>query len=141
MPVLTGAPRNSSSIRTRRGLRATGRFAFSTSNGTITVRAQYDTFDRWNGNHCGNSMISTGIIGTARHDTTPNNASRIRVNTFTASAPPFARIASRARTMCSASGESPIILSAKYALTLALMSSAPSVKSGQPPSASWMRRR
>ena len=86
-------------------------------------------------------MISTGIIGTARHDTTPNSASRIRVNTFTVSAPPFARIASRARTMWSASGESPIIFSAKYALTLALMSSAPSVKSGQPPSANWMRRK
>jgi hypothetical protein len=140
-PVVTGAPWNSSSILTPRGLRATGRLAFSTSSGTITVRAQYDTFDRWNGNHCGSSMISTGIIGTAYHDTTPNSASRIRVNTFTASAPPCARIASRARRMWSASSGSPIIFSAKYAFTLALTSSAPSVKSGQPPLGSWMRRR
>ena len=140
-PVVTGAPRNSSSIRTPRGLRATGRFAFSTSSGTITVRAQYDTFDRWNGNHFGSSMISTGIIGTAYHVTTPNSASRMRVNTFAASAPPWARMHSRARTICSASTGSPIIFSAKYAFTLALTSIAPSVKSGQPPSASWMRRK
>ena len=105
------------------------------------MRAQYDTFDKWNGNHIGSSMISTGIIGTARHGTTPNSASRMRVNTLDRSAPPAARIARRARCMCGASGESPIIFSAKYALTLALTSSAPSVKSGQPPSSRWIRRR
>ena len=33
-------------------------------------------------------MISTGIIGTARHGTTPNSASRMRVNTLDRSAPP-----------------------------------------------------
>ena len=46
--------------------------AISTSSGTITVRDQYDTFDRWNGNHSGRCMISSGITGTARHGTWPN---------------------------------------------------------------------
>ena len=78
---------------------ASGRFAFSTSSGTITVRAQYDTFDRWNGNHCGSSMISTGIIGTARHGIAPYSASWMRVNTFDISAPPIAWMARRARCM------------------------------------------
>lgn len=132
---------NSSSIRTPRGFFASGRLAFSTSSGTITVRAQYDTFDRWNGNHCGSSMISTGIIGTARHGIAPNSASWMRVNTFDISAPPIAWIARRARCMCSAFSSSPITFSAKYAFTLALTFGAPSVNSGQPPSACWMRRR
>jgi len=71
-------------------------------------------------------MISIGSTGTARHDTTPKNVIRKRVKTFAFSAPPCARMASRARAICGASGESPIIFSAKYALTLALTSSAPS---------------
>jgi hypothetical protein len=58
-------------------------------------------------------MISTGITGTARQGTNPNKASIIRVNTLECEAPPRARIASRARTMCGASTASPIILSAK----------------------------
>ena len=40
--------------------------------------------------------------------------------------PPCARIAARARRICGASGGSPIIFSAKYAFTLALISEAPS---------------
>ena len=91
----------------------------------MTVRLQYEILSRWNGNHRGSSMISTGITGTARHGMMPNCASRSRVNTFERDAPPRCRIASRARRMWSASGDSPIILSAKYAFTLALMSKSP----------------
>jgi hypothetical protein len=43
--------------------------------------------------------------------------------------------------MCGDSSGSPIIFRAKYALTLALMSKAPSWKSGHPPWPPWMRRR
>ena len=100
-------------MRTAFALRATGRFAIRTRSGTITVRLQYEILSRWNGNHFGNSMISTGIIGTARHGMNPNKASMMRVNTFARSAPPRARNASRARRMWSASTGSPIILSAK----------------------------
>ncbi len=110
--ICSGGVRNSSCTCTPRGLRATGRSAISTSSGTITVRDQYDTLDRWNGNHSGRCMISSGITGTARHGTWPNSASWARVNTLVRSAPPAARIACRARTMCGASGESPIALSA-----------------------------
>ncbi|MNQ92615.1 hypothetical protein D3C85_1080460 [compost metagenome] len=105
--------RNSSSMPILRGLRARGRRLFSTSSGTITVRAQYETLERWNGNHCGSSMISTGIIGTACHGITPYRASRVRVKTLLASAPPMPWMAARARRMCAASGSSPAILSAK----------------------------
>ena len=87
---------------TPRGLRARGRSAISTSSGTITVRDQYDTFDRWNGNHSGRCMISSGITGTARHGTWPNSASCARVKTLVRSAPPAARIAARARAPCAA---------------------------------------
>ena len=104
---------NSSSIRTPFGLRARGFFAISTSSGTMTVRLQYEILSRWNGNHFGSSMISTGIAGTARHGMNPYSASRSLVNTFERPAPPRERIASRARAMCGASIESPIILSAK----------------------------
>ena len=41
-------------------------------------------------------MISTGITGTARHGTSPNSASRMRVKTLQSRAPPRARIAARA---------------------------------------------
>ena len=58
-------------------------------------------------------MISTGITGTACHGTSPKKASSVRVKTLLRSAPPWARIASRARRMCGASGSSPMALSAK----------------------------
>jgi hypothetical protein len=87
--------------------------ACSTSSGTSTVRLQYEILERWKGNHFGNSMTSTGTAGVADQGMTPNSASRNRVNTFDFPAPPRARIAVRARTMCSASAESPLILSAK----------------------------
>ena len=46
-----------------------------------TVRAQYDTFDRWNGNQRGSSMISTGISGTLCFDT-PSDSSPLATTTF-----------------------------------------------------------
>ena len=58
-------------------------------------------------------MISTGITGTARHGTSPNSASMMRVKTLQRRAPPRARIASRARAMCGASTGSPAAFSAK----------------------------
>ena len=64
-------------------------------------------------------MISSGIAGTARHGTSPNRASRQRVNTLLRSAPPAASTAARARRMCGSWGSSPIALSAKYAFTVA----------------------
>ena len=67
----------------------------------------------WNGDQNGSSTISIGSTGTARQVTTPNIASRKRVKTLLLIAPPRAWIASRARTMCGASTESPIIFSAK----------------------------
>ncbi len=45
--------------------------AWITNSGTITVRAQYETLSRWNGNHFGSSITSTGITGTAVHGTSP----------------------------------------------------------------------
>src|SRR3546814_7807249 len=54
----------------------------TTSSGAITVRDQYDTFDRWKGNQRGSSMISTGISGTARHGTCPKRARAMRVKTL-----------------------------------------------------------
>ena len=65
----------------------------------MTVRLQYEILSRWNGNHRGNSMTSTGITGTACHGMKPNSASMIRVKTLARSAPPRARTASRARRM------------------------------------------
>ena len=84
---------------TPRGLIAFGFSACSTSSGTITVRAQYEILSRWNGNHFGSSMISTGITGTECQRTTPNSESSARVNTFDFTPPPRLRIASRARRM------------------------------------------
>ena len=98
-PSVAGGSTNSSSMRTPLALRARGRFAISTNSGTMTVRLQYEILSRWNGNHFGSSMISTGIIGTARHGMKPNRASMMRVNTLARSAPPRASIASRARRM------------------------------------------
>ena len=40
----------------------------------MTVRLQYEILSRWNGNHLGSSMISTGITGTARHGMNPNKS-------------------------------------------------------------------
>ena len=100
-------------MRMPRGFFARGFSAISTTSGTITVRDQYETLPRWNGNHFGSSISSTGIAGTARHGTSPQRASSERVNTLLRSAPPCARIASRARAMCGASGESPAAFSAK----------------------------
>ena len=77
----------------RRGLRARGFFAISTSSGTITVRDQYDTLVRWNGNQRGSSMISTGITGTAFQPSSPKSANWMRVKTLALAAPPAARIA------------------------------------------------
>ena len=54
-----------------RALRALGFSTCSASSGTITVRAQYEIFDKWKGNHRGRSMISTGICGTLAHGTMP----------------------------------------------------------------------
>ncbi len=79
----------------------------------MTVRLQYEILSRWKGNHFGSSMISTGMTGTARQEMKPNSASISRVNTFDRDAPPRERMASRARAICGASMESPIILSAK----------------------------
>ena len=64
------------------GLRARGRSAISTSSGTRTVRDQYEILSMWNGNQLGSSMISTGMTGTARHGTSPNRASMMRVKTL-----------------------------------------------------------
>ena len=100
-------------MRTPFELRARGFFAISTNSGTMTVRLQYEILSRWNGNHFGNSMISIGITGTARHGMKPNRASMMRVKTLARSAPPRASTASRARRMCPASIESPIIFNAK----------------------------
>ncbi len=108
----SGGVRNSSATPTPRGLRARGRSAISTSSGTITVRDQYDTLERWKKNQRGRCMISTGITGTARHGTCPNSANWQRVKTLVRSAPPAARIAARARAMWGASGSSPIAFSA-----------------------------
>src|ERR1700722_1928281 len=90
-----------------RGFLARGLYVQRMNNGTITVRDQYETLSRWNGNQLGINMISTGMYGTARHGTSPNNASAIRVNTFERAAPPRWRIATRARCICGASGLSP----------------------------------
>ncbi len=87
--------------------------ACSTRSGTITVRAQYDIFDRWIGNQRGRRISSTGMVGMLRHAAWPNSASWKRVNTLAAAAPPCARIASRARAMCGAPMSSPIIFRVK----------------------------
>ncbi len=112
-PSVDGGARNSSSMVTPLGLRALAFFTCSTKSGTMTVRLQYEILSRWIGNQRGSSMISTGITGTALQGMNPNSASISRVNTLARAAPPRDRIASRARAMCGASTESPIILSAK----------------------------
>ena len=65
------------------------------------------------GNQRGISTSSTGITGQAPQGTAPNRASWMRVNTLLRSAPPAFRISSRARTICGASGLSPMAFSAK----------------------------
>ena len=96
-----------------RGLRARGRSAASTSSGQVTVRDQYDMFQILKKNQRGSSISSTGMIGVPCHGISPNSASWKRQNTLARSAPPSARIASRAARMCGASTSSPIALSAK----------------------------
>ena len=61
----------------------------------------------------GINLTSADLTGTARHGTSPNNASRMRVKTLQRRAPPPARIAVRARTICGASTGSPAAFSAK----------------------------
>ncbi len=78
----------SSGMPMPRGFFASGFRCISTNSGTMTVRAQYDTLSRWNGNHFGRSMISIGMVGTAAHGTCPYSASRMRVNTLLLAAPP-----------------------------------------------------
>ena len=95
------------------GFFARGFSAASTISGTIVVRAQYEILLMWNGDHIGSSMISIGSTGTLRQLSTPNIASMNRVKTLLWMPPPRDRIASRARTICGASTESPIIFSAK----------------------------
>jgi hypothetical protein len=90
-----------------RGLSALGLRLIKIRSGAITVRDQYETFDRWKGDQRGSSMISTGITGTARQGTWPNSASAERVKTLARAAPPRASTAPRARTICGASGSSP----------------------------------
>ena len=46
---------------TPRGFFASGLRVQRMNSGTITVRDQYDTLSRWNGNQRGSSMISTGM--------------------------------------------------------------------------------
>jgi hypothetical protein len=58
-------------MRTPRGLRALRFSTCSTRSGTITVRAQYDIFERCTGNHFGASMSSTGMVGTWSQLTSP----------------------------------------------------------------------
>ena len=70
-PSDCGGSRNNSPIETPLAFTARGFFAISTRSGTMTVRLQYEILSRWNGNHFGNSMISTGISGTACHGTMP----------------------------------------------------------------------
>ncbi len=112
-------------MSTPRGLRARGRSAVNTSNGVTTVRDQYDTLSRWNGNHRGRCTISMGITGTARHGTWPKSARAMRVKTLHFAAPPKCSTHARAPAMCGASTGSPASLSARYALTVALTSLAP----------------
>jgi hypothetical protein len=95
------------------GFLARGFSAASTISGTIVVRAQYEILLRWNGDHIGSNMISTGSTGTLRQVVMPNSVSMKRVKTLLLAAPPRERIASRARAICGASTESPIIFNAK----------------------------
>ena len=61
-------------MSTPRGFSARARREYSTNSGTMTVRAQYDTLSRWNGNQRGSSMASTRATGQARQGTWPNMA-------------------------------------------------------------------
>ena len=84
-PSDRGGSRNSSSMVTPcADSRARGFFAMQHQQRHDHGAAQYEILSRWNGNHRGSSMISTGITGTARHGTMPYSASRQRVNTLAA---------------------------------------------------------
>ena len=67
----------------------------------------------WNIDHLGASISSTHITGTERQGSCPNRVNAKRVNTLAFSAPPWARIASRAWRMCGASTSSPISFNAR----------------------------
>ena len=122
--------------------RAAGARASSTSSGTITVRDQYDTLLRWNGNHSGRCMISTGITGTARHGTWPNSASWARVNTLARSAPPAARMAVAGAFHVRRVGRIADQPSARNRPSRwHEMSNRPPWNSGQPPCSPWRARR
>ena len=54
------------------------------------MRAQYDMRKRWIGNQRGKRMSSTGMVGTRSQGSSPNWASKMRVNTLTLAAPPLA---------------------------------------------------
>ncbi len=113
MPMDLRVFANSSSMPTPSGLRACGFIAISTSSGTITVRAQYDILDRWNGNQRGSSMISTGITGTARHGHDAEQRQQ-DAREHVALDRAAAREDRLARASCAARRwQSPIILSAK----------------------------
>ena len=120
--LLAPAPRSAAARGTARrsgyswGCAPAACSAISTSIGTMTVRLQYEILSRWNGNHRGSSMISTGIAGTARQGMKPNSASITLANTLARAAPPRARMASRARAICGASIGSPIDLEREIGL-------------------------
>ena len=78
-------------------------------------------------------MISTGMTGTARQEMNPEERQH-HAREHVAARGAAARADGFARTQPYAGPRgSPIILRAKYALTLALMSKAPSRNNGQPP--------
>ena len=108
-----GSDKNSSATPCSGVICTTGRLAKMISNGTMTQRDQYDTLLRLKNHHLGRYTISTGMAGTVRHGIWPKIAKVIRVNTFTASAPPFARTQFRVRAICGSLGKSPASFNAK----------------------------
>src|SRR5262245_25994905 len=131
-----------SSSRWYRGpRRVTGLASSRSSSGTITVRDQYETSSRLKYDQRGSSMISTGIDGTPAQSYSPNNASRIFVNTLASTGPPHARIRVRAATMAGSSGGTWATFSAKYPLMVAERLAGPFSYRLQPPSGSCSWRR
>src|SRR5262245_19069044 len=91
-----------------------------TSNGTITVRDQYETsymLKRKNGG--GSSMISTGIAGTPFQSYSPKSANWIFVKTFALVGPPISRMRARAFTIAGSVTGTPASFIAKYVLIVA----------------------
>src|SRR5439155_873877 len=89
----------------------------------------------------GNSMISTGIVGTPFQSNSPKRASWILVNTSAFAGPPISRIRSRAATIAGSSTPIPAIFMAKYALIVADRFAGPASKRLKPPSGSCWRLR